>query len=85
MKEFTKVLGLAIVSTALMLGIAAFAAGVLRSYDREIVSCVILSIVAVSMMLPMFFMDSKKEWVTDVMIFLMSWTPLQGILIAAFL
>lgn len=85
MKEFTKVLGLAIVGTALMLGIAAFAAGVLRSYNRETVSCVILSIVAVSMLLPLFFMDNEKEWVTDVMLFLMAWTPVQAILIAAFL
>lgn len=85
MKEFTKVLGLAIVGTALMLGIAAFAAGVLRSYNRETVSCVILSIVGVFMLLPLFFMDNEKEWVTDVMLFLMAWTPIQAIMIAAFL
>ena len=85
MKEFTKVLGLAIVGTALMLGIAVLAASVLRSYDREIVSCVILSIVAVSMLLPIAFMDNQKEWVTDFMIFLMAWAPMQAIMIAAFL
>ena len=85
MKEFTKVLGLAIVGTALMLGIAVLAAGVLRSYDREIVSCVILSIVAISMLLPIAFIDSQKEWITDICIFLMAWTPMQAIMIAAFL
>lgn len=85
MKEFTKILGLAIVGTALMLGIAVLAASMLRSYNREIVSCVILSIVAVSMLLPIAFIDNQKEWVTDVMIFLMAWTPMQAIMIAAFL
>ena len=85
MKEFTKVLGLAIVGTALMLGIAAFAASVLRSYDREIVSSVIISIVGISMLLPIAFIDNQKEWVTDICIFLMAWTPMQAIMIAAFL
>ena len=85
MKEFIKILGLAIVGTALMLGIAVLAAGVLRSYDREIVSCVILSIVAISMLLPIAFIDSQKEWITDICIFLMAWTPMQAIMIAAFL
>lgn len=85
MKEFGKILGLAIIGTALMLAIAAFAANMLRPYDREIVSCVVLSITTISMLIPMFFMDSEKEWVCDLMIFLMSWTPMQAILIAAFL
>ena len=85
MKEFMKVLGLAIIGTALMLGIAAFAAGVLRHYDREVVSSVIISIVAISMLLPVAFIDSQKEWVTDICIFLMAWTPMQAIMIAAFL
>lgn len=85
MKEFTKVLGLAIVGTALMLGIAVLAAGVLRPYNREIVSSVIISIVGISMLLPIAFIDNQKEWVTDVMIFLMAWTPMQAIMIAAFL
>ena len=85
MKEFTKILGLAIVGTALMLGIAVLAAGMLRSYDREIVSCVILSIVAISMLLPIAFIDNQKEWVTNICIFLMAWTPMQAIMIAAFL
>lgn len=85
MKEFIKILGLAIVGTALMLGIAVLAAGVLRSYDREIVSCVIISIVGIGMLLPMFLVDTDKEWVTDVCIFLMAWTPMQAIMIAAFL
>ena len=61
MKEFTKILGLAIVGTALMLGIAVLAAGMLRSYDREIVSSVILSVVAISMLLPIAFIDNQKE------------------------
>lgn len=85
MKEFAKILGLAIVGTALMLGIAVLTAGVLRSYNREIVSSVILSIVAISMLLPIAFMDNQKEWVCDLMIFLMAWTPMQAIMIAAFL
>ena len=85
MKEFIKILGLAIVGTALMLGIAVLAAGVLRSYDREIVSSVIISIVGISMLLPIAFIDNQKEWVTDIMIFLMAWTPMQAIMIAAFL
>ena len=85
MKEFTKVLGLAIVGTALMLGIAAFAAGVLRPYNREIVSSIILSVVTISLLLPIAFIDNQKEWVTDICIFLMAWTPIQAIMIAAFL
>lgn len=85
MKEFMKVLGLAIIGTALMLGIAAFAADMLRPYNREIVSSVILSIVAVSLLLPIAFIDNQKEWVTDICIFLMAWTPIQAIMIAAFL
>jgi hypothetical protein len=85
MKEFTKILGLAIVGTALMLGIAAFAADMLRSYNREIVSSIILSVVAISMLLPIAFIDNQKEWVTDICIFLMAWTPMQAIMIAAFL
>ena len=80
-----KVLGLAIVGTALMLGTAIVMADVLRSYDREIVSSVIISIVGISMLLPIVFIDNQKEWVTDVMIFLMAWTPMQAIMIAAFL
>ena len=47
MKEFTKILGLAIVGTALMLGIAALAASVLRPYNREIVGCILLSIAGI--------------------------------------
>ena len=85
MKEFTKVLGLAIVGTALMLGIAIVMADVLRSYNREIVSSVIISIVGISMLLPIAFIDNQKEWVTDICIFLMAWTPMQAIMIAAFL
>lgn len=85
MKEFTKILGLAIVGTALMLGIAVLAASVLRPYDREIVSSIILSVVAISMLLPIAFIDNHKEWVTDLCIFLMAWTPMQAIMIAAFL
>lgn len=85
MKEFGKILGLAIIGTALMLGIAAITANMLRPYDKEIVSSVILSITTISMLIPMFFMDSEKEWVCDLMIFLMSWTPMQAIMIAAFL
>lgn len=85
MKTFMKILGLAIVGTALMLGIAVLAAGMLRSYDREIVSSVIISIVGISMLLPIAFIDNQKEWVTNICIFLMAWTPMQAIMIAAFL
>lgn len=85
MKEFAKILGLAIVGTALMLGIAVLTASVLRSYNREIVGCVLLSIAGISMLLPIAFIDNQKEWVSDVMIFLMAWTPMQAIMIAAFL
>ena len=85
MKEFMKVLGLAIVGTALMFGIAALAAGVLRSYDREIIHCVLLSVVGLSLVIPLFLMDSEKDWVANVCMFCMGWIPMQGILIAAFL
>lgn len=85
MKEFIKILGLAIIGTALMLAIAAITANMLKPYDKEIVSCVVLSITMISMLIPMFFIDNQKEWVCDLMIFLMSWTPMQAIMIAAFL
>lgn len=85
MKEFAKVLVCAVVGTFVMLGIAVYAADVLRSYNREIVSCVIISVVAASMVSPLFVMDSKKEWTTDIAIFCMGFFPIQGILIAAFL
>ena len=85
MKEFLKILGLAIVGTALMLGIAVLTADMLRSYNREKVSCIILSIVGISMLLPLFFMDTEKKWVCDICISCMGWVPIQSILIAAFL
>lgn len=85
MKEFTKVLGLAIVGTALMLGIAVIAASVLRSCDREIVFCVLISVITLSMVAPLFVMESKKEWVTDAAIFCMAFFPIEGIMIAGML
>ena len=85
MKEFAKVLVCAIVGTFVMLGIAVYVASLLRTFDREIISCVIISIVAASMVSPLFVMDSKKEWTTDIAIFCMGFFPIQGILIAAFL
>ena len=85
MKEFAKVLVCAVVGTFVMLGIAVYVASLLRTFDREIVSCVIISVVGVSMVFPLFVMDSKKEWTTDIAIFCMGFFPIQGILIAAFL
>ena len=85
MKTFMKILGLAIVGTALMLGIAIVMADVLRSYDREIVSSVLVSIITISMVSPLFVMESKKEWVINVAIFCMAYFPLQGLMIAALL
>ena len=85
MKEFVKVLVCAIVGTFVMLGIAVYVASLLRTFDREIVSCVIISVVAASMVFPLFVMESKKEWTTDIAIFCMGFFPIQGILIAAFL
>lgn len=85
MKEFMKILGLAIVGTALMLVCGYFAASVLRSYDREIVFCVLISVITLSMVAPLFVMESKKEWVTDVAIFCMAFFPIEGIIIAGML
>ena len=76
MKTFVKILGLAIVSTALMLSIAIVMADVLRSYNRETVSCVLISVIAVSMVAPMFVLESEKEWVINVAIFCMAYFPL---------
>lgn len=83
MKTFFKILGLAIVGTALMLGIAIVMADVLRPYDREIVGSILLSIITISMLFPLFVMESKKEWITDVAIFCMAYIPMQGIMIVA--
>ena len=80
-----KILGLAIVGTALMLVCGYFATSVLRSYDREIVFCVLISIVALSMVAPLFVMESKKEWVTDIAIFCMAFFQIEGIIIAGLL
>ena len=85
MKEFMKILGLAIVGTALMVYVAALAASVLRSYDREIVYCVLISIAALSMISPLFIMESKKEWATDLAIFCLAYFPMQVLLIAGLL
>ena len=85
MKTFMNILGLAIVSTALMFGIAFFAASMLRPYNREIVSCILLSIAGISMIVPIATMDSEKMWVIDFSIFCMSYFPIQIIMIAAFL
>ena len=85
MKTFVKILGLAIVSTALMLSIAIVMADVLRSYNRETVSCVLISVIAVSMVAPMFVLESEKEWVINVAIFCMAYFPLKGLMIAALL
>lgn len=85
MKTFVSILGLAIVGTALMLGIAALAASTLHSCNREIVYCVLISIVAISMVAPLFVMESKKEWITNVAIFCMAYFPMQALLIAALL
>lgn len=85
MKTFMKILGLAIVGTALMLSIAIVMADVLRSYDREIVSSVLVSIITISMVSPLFVMESKKEWIINVAIFCMAYFPLQGLIIAALL
>ena len=80
-----KVLGLAIVGTALMLGIAVLAASVLCHYNREIVGCVLLSIAGISMVAPLFTMECKKEWAVNVSIFCMAYFPMQIILIAGML
>ena len=85
MKTFFKILGLAIIGTVLMLGIAIVMADMLRSYDREIVSCVLVSIITISMLFPLFVMESKKEWIINVAIFCMAYFPLQGLIIAALL
>ena len=85
MKTFFKILGLAIVGTVLMLSIAIVMADMLRSYDREIVSSVLVSIITISMVSPLFVMESKKEWVINVAIFCMAYFPLQGLIIAALL
>lgn len=85
MKTFMKILGLAIVGTALMLSIAIVMADMLRSYDRETVSCVLVSIITISMVSPLFVMESKKEWIINVAIFCMAYFPLQGLIIAALL
>ncbi len=85
MKEFMKILGLAIVGTVLMLGIAVPAASVLSSYNREIVGCILLSIVSLSMLAPLFTMECKKEWVTDIAIFCMAYFPIQIFLIIGLL
>lgn len=85
MKEFIKILGLAIVCTAIMFGIGIIVANIIRPYDREVISCIILSIVGVGMTLPVFLMDAKKDWVANIAIFCMSYIPMQAILVAMFL
>lgn len=85
MKTFVKILGLAIVGAVLMLSVAIVMADVLRSYNRETVSCVLISVITISMVSPLFVMESKKEWIINVAIFCMAYFPLQGLMIAAFL
>lgn len=85
MKTFMSILGFAIVGTVLMLSIAIVMADMLRSYDREIVSSVLVSIITISMVSPLFVMESKKEWIINVAIFCMAYFPLQGLIIAVLL
>lgn len=85
MKEFIKVLGLAIVGTALMLCFATIAANILRPYDREIVGCVLASIAAVFMLAPLFTMECKNEWVVNASMFCMAYFPIQIIIIGGLL
>jgi len=89
MKEFAKVLVCAVVGTFVMLGIAVYVASLLRTFDREIVSCVIISIVGLAMLAPLFYMmveDSKEDgWAMNAALICMGYIPIQAILIAAFL
>lgn len=88
MKEFLnflKILVLATIGSALMLMVAAFAASVLSAYNKEIVVNIIISIVAVSVILPMFFIDSKKEWLTITSLVVMAYTLIQSIMIVGLL
>lgn len=85
MKESMKCLGFAIVGTILMFSIAVLAASVLRSYDRGIVFYVLLCIASLSMIVPLFTMECKKEWIENVSIFCMAYFPIQIIIIAIIL
>lgn len=80
-----KCLGFAIVGTILMFSIAALAASVLRSYDRGIVFHVLLYVASLSMVVPLFTMECKKEWVENASIFCMAYFPIQIIMIAIIL
>lgn len=90
MKEFIKVLVCAVVGTFVMLAIAVYVASLLRTFDREIVSCITISIVGLAMLTPLFYMmveDSTKEdgWILNAALICMGYIPIQAILIAAFL
>lgn len=85
MKTFVKILGFAIAGTALMLCVAALAASMLRSCNRETVYCTLISIAALSMVAPLFTVECKKEWVEDVSIFCLAYFPMQALLVAALL
>lgn len=92
MKEFIKVSIVATICTFAMVGIAVYAASVLRSYDREMVSCIICSVVGIAMIAPLFYMmvedftkDKEDGWVLNAALICMGYIPIQAILIAAFL
>jgi uncharacterized membrane protein YqaE (UPF0057 family) len=90
MKEFIKVSIVATICAFAMVGIAVYAASVLRSYDREMVSCIICSVVGIAMIAPLFYMmvedaTKEKEWILNVALCCMGYIPIQAILIAAFL
>lgn len=82
-----KVLGLAIIGTALMFGIGIIVANIIRPYNREVVGCCLMSAVGIAFIAPIIVMgvDCKKQWVENITLFCMAWIPMQTVMIVALL
>ena len=87
MKTFMKILGFAIIGTALMFVIAVVAASILRSYNRETVGCCLMSAVGIAFIAPIIVMgvECSNKWVENTTLFCMAWVPMQTVMIVALL
>ncbi len=87
MKEFFKVLVIAIVLTMALMTAAYYTASILKPFDRELVECIAVSMVGLSMLTPLCIMgfDIKSERAFDVSIAVAAIVPIFTILVAAML
>jgi hypothetical protein len=88
MREFVKVLIIAVIGTALMFGAAIVLAMVLRPLGRETAGTIVCSVVGVSLLAPIIEVGLEKDlpqWLENTIFFGMAVIPMVGILTAVFI